>query len=192
MSVLSIQKVCYNLFVNEDVFEEEIMNAGLQKLVDQNFMTSAQGDYIEKAVMNKEIIIVSGHKGWGILPLLATIGNMAKQHHSVKQVKGFDCLDDSADYYVIASPKETDFEALVTKAFSSGSTRTITLKDPDHPYSIMKTIKDVYKTTGNAEKVYHVIECAKIDDEKKLASIKCMVMDTSGKLKKTEGPSINE
>ncbi len=160
------------------------MDAGLKKLIDSGFMTEAHGEYIEKAVESKDIIIVSGHKGWGILPLLATIGNLAKQGHSVKQVKGFDCLTDDTDYYVIASPKETDFEGLVTKAFAAKNASVITLKDPDHPYSIMKTMKTVYKETQDASKVYQVIECAKVGEEKQLSSITKMTMDQDGKLKK--------
>lgn len=160
------------------------MDAGLRKLIDSGFMTEAHGEYIEKSIKNKDILIVSGHKGWGILPLLATIGNLAKQGLSVKQVKGFECLTDDIDYYVIASPKENDFEGLVTKAFASKNTSVITLKDPDHPYSIMKTMKAVYKETGNINKVYQVIECAKVGEEKKLSSITKMTMDSQGKLKK--------
>ena len=162
------------------------MNAGLQKLVDQNFMTTEHGDYIDAAIQRKETIIVSGHKGWGILPLLATIGAAAKEHYSVKQVKGFDCLMDTADYYVIASPKEENFEKLVIDAFSVANSATLTLKDPDHPYSIMKALKDVYKNTNDSSKVYHVLECAKVNDEKKLAKITRMKMEEGGKLTKED------
>ena len=162
------------------------MNAGLQKLVDQNFMTEAHGNYIEAAISKQETIIVSGHKGWGILPLLATIGAAAKEQFEVKQVKGFDCLKDAVNYFIIASPKEENFEQLVIDAFSVPNTATLTLKDPDHPYSIMKALKDVYKNTNDASKVYHVLECAKVNEEKKLAKITRMKIEEGGKLTKED------
>ena len=49
------------------------MNPFMKKLIDSNFMTEAHGNYIEEAVMNKDSIIISGHKGFGILPLFATV-----------------------------------------------------------------------------------------------------------------------
>lgn len=162
------------------------MNAGLQKLVDSGFMTVEHGEYIEKAVQEKDTIIVSGHKGWGILPLLATIGALAKEHHPVKQVKGFECLAEESGYLLIVSPKEENFEKLVTDAFSNKAVATITLKDPDHPYSIMKVLKDVYKTNADTSRVYQVIECAKINDEKKLSKITRMTIGEGGKINKID------
>lgn len=162
------------------------MDAGFQKLVDSGFMTAEQGTYIENAVLAKENIIVSGHKGWGILPLLATIGNFAKQKHQVKQIKGMECLTDDVDYYVIAAPKEEDFERLVIKAFSASNSRTITLKDPDHPYSIMKVLKQIKKV----DCPFCVIECAKVGEEKLLSNIKKMYMSAEGKLIKEDGPEM--
>lgn len=162
------------------------MNIGLQKLVDQGFMTEEQAKYIDEAVENKSTIFVSGHKGWGILPLLATIGNMAKEKYSVKQVKGFDCLADATDCYIIAAPKETDMEQLVIKALANKGTNTIAIKDPDHPYSIMKALKSFYKETGDVTKTIEVLECAKVDDEKKLCKITRMTMVEGGKINKQD------
>ncbi len=162
------------------------MNAGFLKLIDQTFMTHEQAEIIENALSEKASMIVSGHKGWGILPLLATLGAAAKEQFSVKQVKGFDCLEEPSDYYVIASPKETDFEGLIMKAFSVPNAATLTLKDPDHPYSIMKALKDVYKQTKDVSKTYLVLECAKVNEEKVLSKITRMSIDEGGKLQKID------
>lgn len=160
------------------------MDAGFKKLVDSQFMTEAQAVYIENAVSQKENIIVSGHKGWGILPLLATIGNFAKQQFEVKQVKDLDSLTDDVQYYVIAAPKESDFEALVVKAFSADMARTITLKDPDHPYSIMKVLKQIKKV----DRPFCVVECAKVGESKICSNIKRMYLSADGKVMKEDGP----
>ncbi len=32
-------------------------------------MTESHGNYIEEAIMRKDSIIISGHKGWGILTI---------------------------------------------------------------------------------------------------------------------------
>jgi hypothetical protein len=162
------------------------MNNGLQKLVDQGFMTEEQGMYIEDAVKQRSTIIVSGHKGWGILPLLATIGSMAKEYYQVRQVKGFECLGEPADYYIIANPKETDFEGLVIDALCVQGSDMLAVKDPDHPYSIMKVLKEVCKRTDNASKVCEVLECAKINDEKKLSKITRMVVSPDGKVQRID------
>jgi len=77
------------------------MNPFIKKLVDSKFMTEAQGNYIEEAVMRKDSIIISGHKGFGILPLFATISATAKSNFKIKQIKGFEDLEDEADYYLI-------------------------------------------------------------------------------------------
>ena len=162
------------------------MNSGLQKLVDQGFMTEEQGLYIEEAVKSHSTIIVSGHKGWGILPLLATIGSMAKDYYTVRQVKGFECLGEPADYYVIANPKETNYKGLVVDALCLPEGNMLALKDPDHPYSIMKVLKEVCKRTDNASTVCEVLECAKINDEKKLSKITRMSVTPDGKVQKID------
>lgn len=161
------------------------MDVGLKKMVDNGFMTNEQALYIENAISAKESVIVSGHKGWGILPLLATIGNLAKQKFEVKQIKEKSGLDESAEYYLIATPKESDFEGLIISAFSKDEP-TITLKDPDHPYSIMKVLKGI----DRINKRFCVVECAKIGEEKKVSNIKCLYISDSGKLIKEDGPSL--
>lgn len=157
------------------------MNPNLKKLVDQGFMTEAFANYIEEAVANKDSFIVSGHKGWGILPLFATIGAVAKTNYTIKQVKGFDDLNDEAEYYLIGDLKEIDYAQLITDAMKKTNASMICLKDPDHPYSFLKLIGDVYKETGDTSKTYQVLECDKINDEKKLVKITKITLNEKGR-----------
>lgn len=157
------------------------MNPMLKKLVDQEFMTEAFANYIEEAVANKDSFIVSGHKGWGILPLFATIGAVAKANSTMKQVKSFEDLNDEAGYYLIGDLKDIDYAKLITDAMSKPNTSMICLKDPDHPYSFLKLIGDVFKANGDTSKTYQVLECDKINDEKKLVKITKITLNEKGR-----------
>lgn len=157
------------------------MNPMLKKLIDQEFMTEAFANYIEEAVANKDSFIASGHKGWGILPLFATVGAVAKGKYSMKQVKSFEDLDDQAEYYLIGDLKEIDYGKLITEAMLKQNTSMICLKDPDHPYSFLKLIGDVYKTNGDTSKTYQVLECDKINGEKKLVKITKINLNEKGR-----------
>lgn len=162
------------------------MNPFLRKLVDQKFMTEGQANYIEAAIMRKDRIIISGHKGWGILPLMATASAVAKGSFKIKQVKGFEDLKDEADYFLIADLSNIDYAKLITDAVSMTEGSFISLKDPDHPYSILKILGEVYKLNGDTSKVYQVLECAKVNDEKLLAKITKITLNESGKLVKED------
>lgn len=162
------------------------MNVFLKKLIDQGFMKEEQGQYIEKAVNEKNCFIISGHKGWGILPLMASISAVAKSKYKIKQVKGFDNLSGETDYFLIADLSDIDYAKLITEAILVPDTSFISLKDPDHPYSILKILKDVYKSKGHITKTIQVLECAKIDDKNKLTKITQIIMKDDGKLKKTD------
>lgn len=162
------------------------MNAMLKKLVDQGFMNEAQANYLEAAMLRKESMIVSGHKGWGILPLFATMSAVAKTHFSIKQVKSFDDLGGDTQYYVIADLKDIDYGKLISDTMLIPETGMICLKDPDHPYSLMKILGDAYKAGIAKDKVFQVLECAKVDDEKLLAKITRMSFDEKGKLVKED------
>lgn len=162
------------------------MNTFLKKLVDQGFMTEGQGQYIEEAIMKKDSLIISGHKGWGILPLMATVSAVAKSNFKIKQVKGFEDLEDEADYLLIADLSNIDYAKLVADAILTPNSSFISLKDPDHPYSIFKILGDIYKANGPISKVFQVLECAKINDEKKLSKITQITMKENGKLTKVD------
>lgn len=162
------------------------MNAFLKKLVDQGFMTEGQGQYIEEAIMKKDCIIISGHKGWGILPLMASVSAVAKSNFKIKQVKGFEDLMDETDYLLIADLSNIDYAKLVADAILTPNSSFISLKDPDHPYSILKILGDIYKANGPTPKVFQILECAKINDEKKLSKITQITMNENGKTIKVD------
>lgn len=161
------------------------MDKMLQKLVDSGVMPENFGEYIQSAIENKDSFIVSGHKGWGILPLMAGVSATAKGKYSIKQVKSFENLSEEAEYYIIGDLKNIDFEKLVVDSLSISNSGTITIKDPEHPYSIMKIVKAYYKNTGDTSKVIQVLECAKINDEKKLIKIIKFSFDENGKVIKS-------
>jgi hypothetical protein len=162
------------------------MDKMLQRLVDQAVMPESFGEHIEKALENKDSFIISGHKGWGILPLMAGVSAAAKAKHSIKQIKKPEDLEDQADYYIIGDLKIEDFEKLVVDSISKPNSATITIKDPEHAYSIMKVLKSFFKATNDSSKTFQVLECAKINDEKKLVKITTMSFDENGKLSKED------
>lgn len=162
------------------------MNPMLKKLVDQDFMTEAQVKYIEDAIERKESLIVSGHKGWGIRPLMATLMAVAKTNSKTIQVKGFDDLNKETEYFLIPGISNIDFEKLIGDAMAVPNTSFISIKDPEHPYSIFKLLRQVFKLNNDTSKVYQVLECAKVDDVPKLIKITQVTLDEKGKLIKSD------
>lgn len=162
------------------------MNSMIKKLVDSDFMSETHGIYLEEALRRKESIIVSGHKGWGILPLMATLSTVAKSSYIIKQVKALEDLAGEIDYFIIADSKDMEFGKLMSEAMSVPRTQLIAIKDPDHPYSFFRLLGDVFKATGDTSKVYQIIECAKINDEKKLVKITRVSQDENGKTIKND------
>lgn len=163
------------------------MNKMLQRLVDQEFLTEEQGNYIDEAIGKKDSLIVSGHKGWGTRPLIATLMGVAKSQFNTVQVKGFDGLENTdVDYYMIPGVSGIDFEKLVKDAMAIPNTSLITIKDPDHPYSIFKVLREVFKETNDSSKTYHILECAKVDDAPQLAKITVVTLNEKGRTKKTD------
>ncbi|MCF6464615.1 hypothetical protein [Clostridium sp. Cult2] len=163
------------------------MNPMLKKLVDQDFMTEPQGEYLEDSIGKKESIIVSGHKGWGIRPLMATLMAIAKINSKAIQVKGFDDLKkEDVEYFLIPGISGIDFEKLIAEAMAIPNSAFISIKDPEHPYSIFKLLREVFKKNKDTSKVYQVLECAKIDDVPKLIKITQITLDETGKLNKID------
>lgn len=162
------------------------MNTMIQKYVNQEFMTEAEGNFIEEAISRKESIIVSGHRSAGIRPLMATLMAVAKGNFTSVQVKGFDDLNNDVEYFLIPGLDNLDFEKLIGEAMAKPNTSFVSLKEPEHPYSILKLLRDVYKQTEDTSKVYQVLECAKIDDVPKLTKITSMSLDEKGKIVKKD------
>lgn len=164
------------------------MNQMLKKLIDQEFMTEKQAEYLETAITNKDNIIISGHRGHGILPLLATLGSVAQGVGKIKPVRNIenDLNDDSVDYYLIGDLKDVDYPSLLLNILANEKVSIITLKDADHSFSVMKLLSDVYKTNNESTKTYQLIECTKdSNDLKKIAKIVKAVQNSQGKLERT-------
>lgn len=164
------------------------MNPMLQKLIDQNFMTAEQAGYITEAVANKDNIIISGHRGHGILPLLASLGAVAQSSGKLKPVRNIetDLADDSFDYFLIGDLKDVDYSELLTSIFADKNSSVITIKDADHSFSLMKILSDVYKKNSSALKSYQLIECTKDENEvKRIAKIVKVTQTSAGKLERT-------
>lgn len=162
------------------------MNTMIKKYVDQGFMTEAEGNYINEAIQNKHSIIVSGHRSAGIRPLMATLMAVAKSNFESVQVKGFEDLENDTEYFLIPGLDNLDFEKLIFEAMKKPNTSFITIKEPEHPYSVLKLMKKVYKETKDTSKVYQVLECSKIDNIPKLTKITKMVIDENGKIVKED------
>ena len=158
------------------------MNPMIKKFVTQEFMTEAEGKYIEEAIMRKESIIVSGHRSAGIRPLMATLMAVAKNNFSSVQIKTFEDLKNEGDYLLIPGLDNIDFEKLINDAMAKPNTAFISIKEPEHPYSIMKLLRNVYKINGDTSKVYQTLECAKVNDVPKLTKITQMTLDEKGKV----------
>ena len=158
------------------------MNPMIKKFVSQEFMTEAQGKYIEEAIMRKDSIIVSGHRSAGIRPFMATLMAVAKANFSSAQVKGFEDLDKECDYLLIPGIDNIDFEKLIGEAMAKPDKAFISVKEPEHPYSIMKLLRGIYKTSGDTSKVYQTLECAKVNDVPKLTKITQMNLNDKGRV----------
>lgn len=126
------------------------MHPMLQKNVDSNFITEEQANYIEKAIENKESIIISGHRSAGVRVFMATIMAIVKSKYNTKQVKNEESIEGGVDYYLIPGI-DGDFEAIVQKAFNDAN--IVTLKEPEHPYSILKIMKKAAKEGGDTNRV---------------------------------------
>lgn len=158
----------------------------IQKFVSQEFMTEAEGKYIEEAIDRKESIIVSGHRSAGIRPLMATLMAVAKSKFSAVQVKGFDDLDKETEYFLIPGLDNLDFEKLIGDAMAKKDTAFVSIKEPEHPYSIMKLLRVVFKENQDTSKVYQVLECAKVDNVPKLTKVTAMSLNEKGRVQKVD------
>lgn len=160
------------------------MNPMLQKLIDQDFMTEAEANYLADAIKNGDTIIISGHRGHGILPLLASLGAASKEFFTVKPVRNIetDLEDENAQVLMIGDLKDVDYSQVLSKAFALKDKSVITIKDAEHSFSVMKVLSDVYKATGDDSKVYQLAECTKTDDGvKKLAKLVKVTLNEKGR-----------
>ena len=162
------------------------MNPMIAKFVSQGFMTEEQGQYIEDAIMRKESIVVSGHRSAGIRPLMASLMAVAKGAFPSVQVKGFEDLQADAEFFLIPGIDGLDFEKLIGDAIAVENTAFVSLKEPEHPVSLMKVMKANYKAGKGIGKRIHTLECIKVDNVPVLDKITEMMLDESGKIQKKD------
>ncbi len=162
------------------------MNPMIKKFVDQNFMTQDQGQYIEDAILRKESIVVSGHRSAGIRPLMASLMAVAKSNFKSVQVKGFEDLDKETEFYLIPGIDGIDFESLISHAIGKEGSAFVSIKEPEHPVSLMKVMKANYKEDKGINKKIHTLECIKVDDVPLLDKITLMYLTEKGKIAKED------
>ncbi|NLJ78594.1 MAG: hypothetical protein GX329_04465 [Tissierellia bacterium] len=158
----------------------------IKRFVSQEFMTEAQAKYIEDAIDRKETVIVSGHRSAGIRPFMATLMAVAKSKFDSVQVKSFEDLEKTCEYLLIPGIDNIDFEKLIGEAMEKPDTAFISVKEPEHPYSIMKLLRNVYRKNKDVSKVYQVLECDKVDDVAKLTKITEMSLNDKGRVQRSD------
>lgn len=159
------------------------MNKILQKFVDDGFIDVNKAQIIENAINDKENIIVSGHRSAGIRPFMANLMMLIKSKYKTVQIKSNDDFNNECDYYLIVGIDKITHENTVLKAIESKSS-FITIKEPEHPFSLMKLIKIVSKKDKNHNKVYYLIDADKKDDIPFVTRITKFKLDENQKLKK--------
>ncbi|NMA49734.1 MAG: hypothetical protein GX947_08235 [Tissierellia bacterium] len=162
------------------------MNQMISKFVAQNFMTEDQGKYIEEAILRKESIVVSGHRSAGIRPLMASLMAVAKSNFKSVQVKGFEDLEKETEFFLIPGIDGLNFEDLISTAIGKEDTAFISIKEPEHPVSLMKVMKANFKQGKAIGKKIHTLECTKVDDVPVLDKITLMYLTEKGKITKKD------
>lgn len=163
------------------------MHAMLQRNVDSGFITEDQANYIQEAINNGESLVISGHRSAGGRPFMAAVMAVAKGDYDTIQVKDMSSVEENdVDYFLIPGLDGDDFADIITKALIKG--KVVTLKEPEHPYSLMKVMKDAYKETGDGSKVVTMLECRKIDGTPYLINLNKHFYDENGRVRKEETP----
>lgn len=159
----------------------------IKRFIDQEFMTEGEAKYIEDAISNNESLIVAGHRSAGIRPLMATLMAVAKSKYKTVQVKGFDDLEkDDVEYFLIPGLDNIDFEELIAQAVAKPGISFVSLKEPEHPYSIMKILRNVFKENQNTDKIYNMIECSKENDVPFVSKITKLQVNEKGRIVKED------
>lgn len=162
------------------------MNPMIKRFMDQELVTEAEAKYIEEAINRKETVIVSGHRSAGTRPFMAGLMAVAKTVGSSVQVKDFEDLEEDVEYLLIPGIDNIDFEKLIFEAMKQPGKAFITVKEPEHPYSIMKLMRDTFKETEDTSKVFQVIECDKFDDVPKVVKITEMTLNEKGRVQRVD------
>ncbi|HHU12164.1 MAG TPA: hypothetical protein GXZ64_02950 [Clostridiaceae bacterium] len=158
------------------------MHTKLERYVNDGFMTEGQAQYIEGAIERGETLIASGHRSAGIRNLMAAVMSMVMEKHSSTKVKDAKDTESDTKYLLIPAFAEDTFLDTLQAAFNRKGQSLVTMKDPDHPYSVIKMMTVAYKTMADPEKVVNLMECNKIDGEPKLIKFSKMTYNEKGKV----------
>lgn len=163
------------------------MNQLLEKYVESKFMTAEQGEYIEQALVDGKSVIIAGHRSAGCRPFMAAlmmlVGKLGKKGVPIKNVED---AQKEGDYLLLPGIDGVDFEALVKALIAQKDKNMITVKEPEHPYSLLKLIKDAYKEDNSNKKTYVMVECSKENGVPYVSKITKMYFDEDGKVKKED------
>ena len=95
-----------------------VKSSKMQVLVDQGFLTGEMAEYLEASFDKKVNVIIAGHRGHGIIPLLATCMTCIDKN-DMKMVKNVEAdLAADVSYYVLGDLKDVDFGKVLTKIFT--------------------------------------------------------------------------
>ena len=162
------------------------MHVMIKRFVDSGMMTEEQGEFIEEAIERKDSIVVSGHRSAGIRPLMASLMAVAKSNFSSVNVKGFEDLEEDVEFFLIPGIDGLDFEKLISEAIAKEDASFVSVKEPEHPVSLMKVLRQNFKNGTGIGKRIQTLECVKENDEPKLAKITEMVLNEDGKVKRQD------
>ncbi len=163
-----------------------VKSSKMQVLVDQGFLTGEMAEYLEASFDKKVNVIIAGHRGHGIIPLLATCMTCIDKN-DMKMVKNVEAdLAADVSYYVLGDLKDVDFGKVLTKIFTEKTGSVIAIKDPEHGYSLMKILRDVYNANNDSKKEYIMVECKKIGETKKVGKITHFELGEKGKVVKKD------
>lgn len=155
----------------------------LESLIEQGFITGPQAQYLEDSIANKETVVISGHRGHGITQLFGSLlMSIDKETTSFKQVRKPDVdLKEDADYYIIGDLKDVDWEAMLKDIITKEGANMMVMKAPEYSFSLMKVLRDASKEADITEKVFQVVECKKIGEDKKVAKITKTTVNDQGR-----------
>lgn len=160
------------------------MHKMIERFVKQELITEAEGEYVDSAIQRKESIVVSGHRSAGVRPFLASLMAAAKSSFDCQQVKSFDDLENDVEYLLIPGIDDIDFEKLVSDAAAQEETALITIKEPEHPISLMKILTLNGRKDKSLGKKFHTLDFKKEDDVPYLDKITEIKLNDEGKIKK--------
>lgn len=160
------------------------MDKMIERFVKQEVITEEEGEYIDSAIKRKESIVVSGHRSAGVRPFLASLMAAAKKSFDCQQVKSFDDLEKEADFLLIPGIDGLDFEKLISEAVAKEDTAVITIKEPEHPISLMKILTLNARKDKSLGKKFHTLDFKKENDLPYLDKITEIMLNEKGKIKK--------